>query len=100
MKSEGIYDLNGDGVFNQSDRGFEHHPGSNAVFTSVTKIKSFSLEKGTTFDLNLVADVFKIYVNNGVALDLTDPANKDTQELTDMPLAIELMSHWEQACEF
>jgi len=100
MKSEGIYDLNDDGVFNQSDRGFEHHPGMDEVLTSVTKLKPFTLEKGAAFDLNLVADVFKIYVENGVALDLADPNNKDTQELSDMPLAIELMSRWEQALEF
>ena len=100
MKSEGIYDLNGDGTFNQSDQGFEHHPGKDDVLTSVTKLKSFTLEKGTTFDLDLVADLYKIYVENGTALDLSDPANKDTQEAADLPLAIELMSHWEQACEF
>ncbi|MCF8243912.1 MAG: hypothetical protein K9J37_01435 [Saprospiraceae bacterium] len=98
MKSEGIYDLNGDGVFNQSDQGFEHHPGTNQVLTLVTKLKPIILEGGVDFDLNLKADVFKIYVSNGVALDLSNPDNKDTQELTDMPLAIDLMSHWDQAC--
>jgi hypothetical protein len=97
MKSEGIYDLNGDGVFNQSDAGFEHHPGTDEVLYSLTKQKSITLEKGQVFDLNLDADVFKIYVNNGAALDLSNPDNRNTQELSDMPLAIDLMSHWEQA---
>jgi hypothetical protein len=100
MKSEGIYDKNGDGVFNQSDQGFEHHPGMNEVLTSVTKLKSFTLEDGQTFDLDLVADVFDIYVENGVPLDLSDPANQDTQSLSDLPLAISLMSHWENALKF
>lgn len=100
MKSEGIYDLNGDGTFNQSDQGFEHHPGMDDVLKSVTKLKSFTLEEGKTFDLDLVADLFDIYVENGVPLDLSDPANKDTQEAIDLPLAIELMSHWEQALKF
>lgn len=100
MKSEGIYDLNGDGTFNQNDQGFEHHPGMNDVLKSVIKLKSFTLEKGKTFDLDLVADIFDIYVENGVPLDLSDPANKDTQEVVDLPLAIELMSHWEQALKF
>ena len=98
MKSEGIYDLTGDGVFNQDDVGFEHHPGTNAVLTSVTKLKPITLEKGQVFDLNLSADVYQIYVNNGVALDLSNPDNRNTQELSDIPLAIDLMSHWEQAC--
>lgn len=101
MKSEGIYDLNGDGVFNQSDMGFEHHPGTDQVLTSVTKLKSFTLAENTSFDLNLVADVYDIYVkNSGLALDLSDPNNRDTQEASDMPLAIDLMSHWEQALSF
>lgn len=100
LKSEGIYDLNGDGVFNQSDRGFEHHPGKDEVLTTVTKLKAFTLEENEPFDLDLVADLFKIYVKNGEALDLADPANKDTQEAADLPLAIEMMSRWEQALEF
>ncbi len=98
MKSEGIYDLNGDGVFNQSDAGFEHHPGTEAVLFSVTKQLPIAVEKGQVFDLNLEADVYKIYVNNGAALDLANPDNRNTQELSDMPLAVDLMSHWEQAC--
>jgi hypothetical protein len=97
MKSEGIYDLNGDGVFNQSDQGFEHHPGMNEVLYSVTKLKSIVLEANQTFDLDLVADVYFIYVDNGLALDLSDPDNKDTQSLSDLPLAKELMSHWVHA---
>ncbi len=97
MKSEGIYDSTGDGVFNQSDVGFEHHTGMNEVFYSVTKLKPIVLESNQTYDLNFVADVYDIYVNNGAALDLTDPDNKDTQSLSDLPLAKELMSHWENA---
>lgn len=100
MKSEGSYDLNGDGVFNQDDMGFEHHPGTDQVLTSVTKSKAFTLEQGKAFDLNLVADVFNIYVKENMPLDLTDPANRNTQELSDMPLAIELMSRWQQALSF
>lgn len=100
MKLEGIYDSTGDGVFNQSDIGFEHHPGTNDVLTSVTKLKSFTLEKDKPFELDLVADALKIYIHNGTALDLSDPANKDTQDFSKMPLAIELMSHWEAALSF
>ncbi len=100
MKSEGIYDKNGDGVFNQSDQGFEHHPGMDAVLTRVTKMTSITLEEGQTFDLDLVADVFDIYVENGVALDLSDPDNQDTQSLADLPLAKSLMGHWATALKF
>ncbi|MBK8566283.1 MAG: hypothetical protein IPN76_23830 [Saprospiraceae bacterium] len=100
MKSEGIYDKNGDGTFNQSDQGFEHHPGMDDVYTSVTKLKSITLEDGQTFDLDLVADVFDIYVENGVALDLADPNNQDTQSLGDLPLAKSLMGHWATALKF
>lgn len=100
MKSEGIYDLNGDGVFNQSDMGFEHHPGTDQVLTSVTKLQSIVLNKKVDFDLNLVADIYDLYVKNGLALDLSNPNNRDTQEASDMPLAIDLMSHWEQALNF
>lgn len=100
MKSEGIYDKNGDGTFDQNDQGFEHHPGMDAVLTSVTKLKSFNLEDGQTFDLDLVADVFNIYVENGEELDLSDPDNQDTQSLSDLPLAERLMGHWEQALQF
>lgn len=100
MKCEGIYDSNGDGVFNQSDVGFEHHPGTDQVLTTVTKFKQFDLVKGDTFDLNFSADVFNIYVKNSQALDLNDPANRNTQEASDMPLAIELMSRWETAWDW
>lgn len=98
MKSEGIYDSTGDGVFNQSDAGFEHHPGTDAVLYSLTKSLPITIEKGVDFEVNFDADVYKIYVNNGTALDLANPDNRNTQELSDMPLAIDLMSHWEQAC--
>ncbi|MBI1227264.1 MAG: hypothetical protein GC192_18675 [Bacteroidetes bacterium] len=97
MKLEGIYDLNNDGVFNQSDQGFEHHPGTDAVMTSVTKLKSFTLEKGQVFDLDLVADALQIYLDNNTPLDLSDASNSNTQTASSMPLAIELMSHWETA---
>lgn len=97
MKSEGIYDSNMDDAFNQSDVGFEHHPGTNQVLTSVLKNKPLSIRGGSTLDLNFTADIFNIYVKNSQALDLDDPANKNTQEASDMPLAIDLMSHWEDA---
>lgn len=97
MKSEGIYDLNGDGLFNQSDRGFEHHPGTDEVYTTVEKLKTITLEKGQVFDLDLTADIYDIYVENGAALDLQDPLNKDTQDASDLPLAIKLMNHWNEA---
>ncbi|MCC6726279.1 MAG: hypothetical protein IT258_17360 [Saprospiraceae bacterium] len=94
MKSEGIYDSTGDGVFNQSDIGFEHHPGTNEVLTSVTLLQPIVLTDKLVYDLNLFGDVYEIYVHEGVALDLSDPANKNTQSLSDLPLAKSLMNHW------
>lgn len=100
MKCEGIYDSNNDGGFSQSDVGFEHHPGTDQVLTTVTKFKQFNVLRDSVLDLNFTADIFNIYVNNSQALDLNDPANKDTQEASDMPLAIELMSRWETAWDW
>ena len=100
MKSEGSYDLDGDGTFSASDRGFEHHPGTNDVFQTVTILSPIVLEEGKPFDLNLVVDILKVYEKDGIALDLSDPANKDTQEASDLPLANYLVGNFTQALTF
>ncbi|MBI5915807.1 MAG: hypothetical protein HY842_10545 [Bacteroidetes bacterium] len=97
VKSEGIYDLDGNGEFNGSDQGFEHHPGKDEALTQVTKLMPITLAEGGTFDLNLVADLLKIYVKNGDALDLSDPENSNVQQASDLPLMLYLMGNWEQA---
>ncbi len=97
MKSEGVYDLDGDGTFSANDRGFEHHAGTDAVYQSFTILKSLEISAEKPFDLNLVTDVLKIYVRDGNYLDLADPANKDTQEASDLPLALYLMENFSKA---
>lgn len=97
MKCEGIYDLDGNGIFSATDRGFEHHPGMDAVYQNLTLLKPIVIEEGKPFDLNLVVDVLKIYEMGGNYLDLADPINKDTQEASDLPLALSLMQNFAQA---
>jgi hypothetical protein len=100
MKCEGIYDLDGNGEFSSADRGFEHHPGTNEVYQEVTLLKPIELEEGQPFELPLVVDILKIYENGGIALDLSDPLNKDTQEASDLPLAKSLMENFTRAMDF
>ena len=96
MKSEGIYDLDNNGQFDSNDRGFEHHAGSNAVYQTLTIPVSIVLEENKPYDLDLVVDILKIYQGDSL-LDLADPANKDTQEITDLPLAKWLTNNFHQA---
>lgn len=92
MKIEGIYDLNNDGTFNASDRGFEHHPGTDEVLSSVVLNKAITVEAGQPTDLHFLVDLLEVYKMGGSTLDLTDPLNKDTQDQEDLPLAIAFMT--------
>lgn len=97
MKCEGIYDLDNDGIFSSADRGFEHHAGADAVYQTVAITQPITIEEGETFDLNFVLDILKLYQVGNNALDLSDPANKDTQEASDLPLMLYLMENFKQA---
>jgi hypothetical protein len=97
MKSEGIYDLDNNGVFNGSDVGFEHHPGTDQVYVTLTLQKNMEVTADQPLDLNFVVDILKIYAPSTGPLDLSDPANKNTQEASDIPLALWLTNNFQQA---
>ncbi len=97
LKSEGTYDLDGNAVFDSADAGFGHHPGTNAAYQEITILQPIELIEGQALDLNFLVDILKIYQENGATLDLANPDKRDTQDAADLPLAIEMMSNFEQA---
>ncbi|MEZ4959524.1 MAG: MbnP family protein [Saprospiraceae bacterium] len=98
LKSEGKFDADGSGQFGDGPKeGFGHHPGTDEVYRSITFTHPIVLEEGKPFDLNFVLDILKLYVKDGVALDLTKPENLDTQSPSDLELAKFLMNNLLQA---
>lgn len=98
LKSEGKFDADGSGKFGDGPKeGFGHHPGTGEVYRSITFTQPIVLEEGKPFDFNFSLDVLKLYVKNGVPLDLTNPENLDTQSPSDLELAKFIMDNLLQA---
>ncbi len=90
LKSEGIYDMDGNGI-GQGDPGFGHHPGTDEVYRTIFFEQPFSVAAGQTSRLELTLDVSLLYRwADGDYLDLTVPANRYTHNMNDLSLANQL----------
>jgi hypothetical protein len=102
MKLAGVYDLNGDGIFDLApdDNPFELFPLKNSNYKTITLIKSFELKSGETLDLNLDLDVLKLLQDaNNQVIDFTIPANLSTYNPENDDLSSLLMGNFETALE-
>ena len=101
MKLDGVYDLNGDGVFGAlpEDYPFEHFPMKNSNFKTLTLLKTFNVEDGKPFDLNLTVDVMKLYIDpvDGKPLDLDNVANLSTYNPENTALSSFFMGNFVRA---
>ncbi len=97
LKSEGTYDANGSGIDGNGDNGFGHHPGTNEVYRTLIFNDPIVLEEGKAFDFNFELDVQKLYVKDGIPLDLTVEENLDTQSPSDLALAKYIMDNFVNA---
>jgi len=96
MKSEGIYDYDGDGVIenNGDDHPYGHHCGTNESHASVTFSQPVVLEENNPTDLNFVVDLLRLYANDFGVLDFGDSTNLYTHNPNDLTLAKELMGNF------
>lgn len=102
MKMAGVYDLNGDGSFEDApaDSPFELFPAKNANFKTVTIFKAFTLENGQTLDLDMTVDVLKLLQTAGnQTIDFATPANLSTYNPENDDLSNLLMGNFETALE-
>lgn len=102
MKAAGVYDLDGDGVFEDSpeDSHFELFPSKNANFKTVIILKPFTLENGKTVDIDMTVDVLKLLQTaDNQTIDFTNPANLSTYNPDNEELSNLLMGNFEKAIE-
>jgi hypothetical protein len=97
LKSEGNYDANGSGIDGNGDNGFGHHPGTDELYLSLVFNESIVLEEGKAFDFNFQLDALKLYVKDGIPLDLNVEDNLDTQSPSDLALAKFIMDNFVNA---
>ncbi len=69
-KIEANADLENDGTF---DTGLSYHMGSDAVYTSVTFDRNFTVAAGGNQELTVVTDVLKALSGNGETFDIGAP---------------------------
>lgn len=102
MKLAGMYDLNGNGVFEGSptDNPFELFPAKNGNYATVFIDKVFTLENGKTANIDLTLDILKLLQTaDNQALDFADPANLSTYNPENDDLSSLLMGNFEKALE-
>jgi len=68
LKIEGSMDTDGDGMFD--DQNFVYHVGSDPTYEGIEISKNISLAKDQNMDLTLILDVEKLFVRDGVHLDI------------------------------
>lgn len=98
LKSEGIYDYDNDGQFeNDGIEPFAHHPGTNESYASVTLMQPIQLTENSPLDLDVLVNLLNLYVKNGQPLDMSNVANHYTHNPNDLTIAKYLMGNFQQA---
>lgn len=100
MKLDGTFDNNGDGTFGTlpEDHPFELYPMGNANFTTLTLLKTVTVEDGATINLDFNLDIRQLLGNGtGALIDLSAPANLSTYNPENDDLSALLMGNFEAA---
>lgn len=97
-KINGQYDSDGDGEFEDTDQGFSHHLGGDAVYRTITFSAPMIVEENQTLDINVLFDLKALYGSSSADyLDMNNPANVHTNDADDLTVANYMMDNLQDA---